>query len=163
MSAVLSDCGRYRYALWRDTGALGGEGTVLFVMLNPSTADAETDDATIRRCVRFARDWGYARLAVGNLYAYRATDPNALGEVEDPVGPENDDWLLELQGSGATIAAWGANAWARRRECEAIALLTYGGSLGLDCLGQTKSLAPRHPLYVPATARPRRFARMAAA
>lgn len=77
--------GEYRYKLWRVTGA-PGTSVALFVMLNPSTADATDDDPTIRRCIRFARDWGHARLLVANLYALRATDPRALSRHPDPVG-----------------------------------------------------------------------------
>jgi len=155
----MSECGIYRYALWRDTGALGGEGTVVFVMLNPSTADAEQDDPTIRRCIRFARDWGFARLAVGNVYALRSTDPAALARAEDPVGPKNDYWLLRL-GGAVVIAAWGASRHlTTEREREVIDLLTYGGSLSLGCLGQTKNLRPRHPLFVRADVRPLPFRR----
>jgi hypothetical protein len=162
-AAVLSDCGHYRYALWRDTNILGNEGQVRFVMLNPSTADATEDDPTIRRCVRFAADWGFARLVVANVYALRSTDPAGLADAADPVGPENDHWLRETY-SDQTIAAWGASKYlSREREAEVLTLLTYGGSLGLDCLGQTKDLRPRHPLYVPAATRPQRFAQRAAA
>lgn len=74
VSAVFSECGNYRYALIRD-GWLGGEGAVLFVMLNPSTADATSNDPTTRRCIGFAQRWGFASLAIANLYAYRATVP----------------------------------------------------------------------------------------
>lgn len=164
MTAVLSPDGRYRYALWRDTGALGGEGTVLFVMLNPSTADAEQDDPTIRRCIRFARDWGYARLAVGNLYALRATDPQALLTDADPVGPENDAWLQRLSGNALErVVAWGANRAVAARAEAALRILTYGGSLGVRCLAQTKDLHPHHPLRLPAALRPKPFVRRAAA
>jgi hypothetical protein len=159
-SAAFSGCGTYRYALWRDTGCLGGEGTALFVMLNPSTADAELDDPTIRRCVRFARDWGYARLAVGNLYALRSTDPAALAAADDPVGPDNDEWLSELASNAWTvILAWGAHPMAERRARD-VRQLVEGRSGGTaQCLGQTKSLAPRHPLYVRASKRPEPFKR----
>lgn len=147
--AVISECGRYRYALTRETGYPGGEGTVLFVMLNPSTADATTDDPTIRRCLGFARQWGYARLAVGNLFALRATDPRELlSSAVDTVGPENDSWLDQLAGGAAeTIAAWGAHrAAAPERVRRVLAVVEFWGSM--RCLGQTKTLAPRHPLYL---------------
>lgn len=153
MSAVLSECGRYRYALWRDVGELDGEGTVLFVMHNPSTANASEDDPTIRRCIRFARDWGFARLAVGNLYAWRATKPRDLLEADDPVGPENDEWLRRLvRGSELVVAAWGAQ----------VNPATAAPTLRLHdrwrCLGVTAGGLPRHPLYVPAATRPQSYA-----
>jgi hypothetical protein len=146
MSAVISDCGTFRYALTRGDW-LGGTGTVLFVMLNPSTADASTDDATIRRCIGFAWDWGFARLTVANLFAYRATNPDDLIVAAragvDPVGPDNDRWIVRLaSGASQIVAAWGAHRAAEARTTRVLELL------GPDvmCLGQTKSLAPRHPV-----------------
>ncbi len=153
MSAVFSDCGTYRYALVRD-GWLG-EGTVLFVMLNPSTADADTDDQTVRRCIDFAQRWGFARLVVANLYAYRATDPRDLGDAAgagvDPIGPQNDVWLAKLsKASTDIVVAWGGKA-ERDRERQVLDML----GPGVACLGQTKSGAPLHPLYL-AKSTPRR-------
>jgi len=89
--AELSPCGQYRYVLWRDTGT--GEGSVVFIMLNPSTADATTDDPTIRRCLGFARHWGYRTLVVVNLFALRATNPRMLLTHTQRIGRLNDDWL----------------------------------------------------------------------
>lgn len=147
--AVLSDCEKYRYALWRDTGVLGAEGTVLFVMLNPSTADATEDDPTIRRCIRFATDWGFARLAVGNAYALRATDPKQLRAADDPVGPENDEWLNRLAIEAAeVIGAWGTHIDSER-ERHIIDLIEFQAGT-MRCLGQTKALHPKHPLYLAA-------------
>lgn len=145
--AQLSDCRRYRYTLTRDWGT-GPAAT--FIMLNPSTADATVDDPTIRRCVGFAHAWGCGRLIVGNLYALRATDPQALWNAVDPVGPDNDATLTRLlaQADGPLVAAWGGNARADRVE----ALLALPGAERLACLGVTKAGAPRHPLYLPATA-----------
>lgn len=92
--AHLSACGAYRYALRRTWDP--ARPAALFVGLNPSTADAERDDPTTRRCVRFARDWGFGGLLVGNLFAYRATRPRDLRAAAEPVGPENDWWLAAL-------------------------------------------------------------------
>ena len=114
MSAYISECGQYRYLLTRDVASIGN-GTVTFVCLNPSTADATEDDPTIRRCTRFAREWGYAQLKVVNLYAYRSTDPSQLARVPDPVGPENDDILSAVLGSSdCIVAAWGVDAPSER-------------------------------------------------
>ena len=88
----------YRYTLERDWG--GVFGTVLFVMMNPSCADLDCDDATVSKCIRYVRRWGFDRLLVGNTFAYPATDQKRLLEVEDPVGPENDQHLLAM----ATLA-----------------------------------------------------------
>jgi hypothetical protein len=153
--AVISADGRYRYALTRDTGQLGAEGTVLFVMLNPSTADANVDDPTIRRCLAFARRWGYAGLTVGNLFALRATDPSELARAADPIGPNDDEWLDRLAARATEIiAAWGAHKLAVSRARDVLPRLEhYCGTA--SCIGQTRALAPRHPLFVRADA-PRR-------
>ena len=140
--AVLSPCGRYRYSLTREF--FMGTGRVLFVMLNPSTADAETDDPTIRRCIGFARRWGFRELAVANLFAWRATYPRELRRVPDPVGPENDGHLIEMSDSAdATIAAWGAHGAYHHRDLAVLGLLK-----GAESLGLTKQGHPRHPLYL---------------
>lgn len=155
-AASLSLCRTYRYSLTRrwspDRGAVW-----VFVMLNPSTADGHDDDATVRRCVGFARRGGAVELCVVNLYALRATDPRELWRAEDPVGPENDRHLLAAAAradasSGAVIAAWGAHA--RPDRVRAVVGL-FGGRRDLLCLGTTAAGAPRHPLYLPAAASPR--------
>jgi hypothetical protein len=143
--AELSPCGNYRYALkrqWNRESPL-----VLFIGLNPSTADSEFDDPTLRRCIRFAQAWGYGGVIMANLFAYRATDPHVLKVVTDPVGPLNDDWVVQLRGeTEVAVAAWGnrGNFRARARMVSA--------HLGkLYCLGCTSKGAPRHPLYVRGT------------
>ncbi|MDN5892863.1 MAG: DUF1643 domain-containing protein [Nocardioides sp.] len=147
--AVLSDCGRYRYRLTRDWDTTQPRAT--FVMLNPSTADATVDDRTISRCITYAMDWGMGGLMVVNLYAYRATDPDDLWLVEDPIGPLNDQHLGEvLSGAqgGPVVAAWGVNAKPER----IAQVLRYAGPL--TALAVTKDGQPGHPLYLPKTARP---------
>jgi len=105
MSAVISDCGRYRYRLERQ---FGNGPTMLFVMVNPSTADAEKDDQTIRKCIGFAKRAGYGRIIVGNKFAFRATDVNKLREAADPIGPDNDDHLDALMSQAdRVVVAWG--------------------------------------------------------
>lgn len=97
MTAIFSPCSRYRYRLERDLGAIGSHhDSVAFIMLNPSTADAERDDPTIRRCIGYARLWGYRRLIVGNAYAWRSTDPAGLWTAPDPVGPDNAFHLEQI-------------------------------------------------------------------
>ncbi|OZE35669.1 MULTISPECIES: DUF1643 domain-containing protein [unclassified Rhodococcus (in: high G+C Gram-positive bacteria)] len=147
-SASLSSDGRYRYTLRR---VWGGGLWLTFVMLNPSTADASQDDPTIRRCCGFARTLGYDGIHVVNLYAYRATRPQDLWTVDDPVGPENDTALrVALGRPGLVIAAWGANA--RLDRVRQVAAMP--GSNRLLCLGITKNGAPRHPLYLRADSEP---------
>ena len=141
--AAFSACRRYRYALWR-RWAHGP--TVLFVMLNPSTADAHNDDPTIRRCIGFARAWGFGSLAVANLFGLRTPSPRVLARSAAPVGARNDRWLRKLQDEASLVlAAWGNHGRLRDRATAVRCLLSDLHTLGLTGAGQ-----PRHPLYVAA-------------
>lgn len=147
--ATISADGLYRYTLSRTWDWNGPVWSLAFIMLNPSTADAELDDPTIRRCMGFARTFGYGGLVVVNLYAFRATKPADLWRAADPVGPENDEYLAALLADRAahgvpTIAAWGAHAKPDRVR----QVLDMPGAERLVCLGHTKHGAPRHPLYL---------------
>jgi hypothetical protein len=163
--AYLSDDRVYRYSLTREIAdphfgcldlahyhdAEERDATVTFVGLNPSTADETTDDPTIRRCIGFARDWGFVRLRMVNLFAYRATDPSDLWNADAPIGPENDHVIsLVFGGSDRIVAAWGAHAPRERVEQFAE---TFGG-WQMWALGLTKDGAPRHPLYMRADVQP---------
>ncbi len=154
--AIISFNGRYRYRLSRTWDALGS--TMVFVMLNPSTADADLDDPTIRRCIRFAKDLGHGRLVVVNLYAYRATDPKVLWKQDDPVGPENNQHLAEAlwdhgrNSRDMVVLGWGANA--QRQRVEEFGLLVYDNDAKVYALGLTKDGMPRHPLYLRADSVP---------
>lgn len=140
--AALSRCKTYRYALWRHWS---DAPPVLFVMLNPSTADASQDDPTIRRCISFAQRWGYGGILVGNLFALRSPDPQQLRTASDPIGPQNERWLRRLsQQSAVVVGAWGNHGMLLNRG-EAVAARFPG----LLCLGLTQQGQPRHPLYVP--------------
>ena len=165
-SAEISEDGLYRYRLirrWDDRRHL-----LPFVMLNPSIADAEHDDPTIRRCIGFAQRLDFGGIGVWNLYAYRATDPFDLWQAQregvDIVGPDNDRRLrnilafCHLQGVDV-VAAWGANAPAER--VAQVLALPYA-DLTLHALGVTKDGAPKHPLArglhrIPDDARPVRW------
>jgi hypothetical protein len=151
-SARLSADGVYRYELrriWEPSWQ-----TVGWIMLNPSTADASIDDPTIRRCVGFARAWGYGGIVVRNLFALRATDPRSLRHHADPIGPENDHCLRDgVEHDGITICAWGAHGVLRDRGERIREAFTESGAV-LYHLGLTKAGAPRHPLYLPRTATP---------
>jgi hypothetical protein len=142
-SAVLSTCKRYRYRLDRRWGV---GPTMGFIMLNPSTADAEQNDPTIRRCIRFAQREGCGALLVVNVYPYRATDPEELWKLDYPTreGPREADVEFDkaVNAADVLVAAWGAGA----RGGEAGIMLAYGARL--LCLGETKHGHPRHPLYV---------------
>ncbi len=151
------DPGRtYRYTLGRTWDDRLPVAT--FLMLNPSTADAYCDDATIRRCLGFARAWHAGGLLVVNLYALRATNPAELLTHADPVGPANDAVLttvLTASLAGADtgtplVAAWGAHRAAATRAHHVYALLR-GRGLRPRCLGTTSAGHPRHPLRLSAT------------
>lgn len=154
MSAVFSPCGRYRYLLQR--GAAIPLETCAIVMLNPSTADADRDDPTIRKIKGFTRDWGYRNFIVGNLYAARATDPKELKNFSDPVGPDNLSYLEFLTYHPLIVVAWGAHADQAHAFRVSQLLRTHGATL--YCLGVTKDGSPRHPLYVPYETRLREWA-----
>lgn len=158
--ADLSDDGTYRYWLgrrWDDGESLA------FIMLNPSTADANDDDPTIRKCVGFARRLGYTAIGVMNLFAYRATDPKvlvrAMRDGVDVIGPETDERLGTLLRSNlalgnGVVAAWGAQSGIDARVRQ---VLSMPGSRALCTLGLTAKGVPRHPLmlgYEGATLRP---------
>jgi hypothetical protein len=161
--AAFSPGKAHRYTLTRIWGS-GGTWAV-WVMLNPSTADAFADDPTIAKCTGFSRRWGLDGLAVVNLYALRATDPRELARHPDPAGPGND-WFIrdKMRPCSLLVAAWGAHpmAVARRRKVtegapdgpprdqEVMGILGERG--GVSCLGITKEGHPKHPLYVPFSA-----------
>lgn len=147
--AIISRCGRYRYRLWR----MWGPGhSILWVMLNPSTADGLEDDATIRRCIAFSLAWGYQRLDVVNLFALRATSPKELKTARDPIGPCNNQVIRSMVQYGyqdlfppnRIVVAWGNRGELFNRDQEVLALLPEK----VACLGVTKIGQPKHPLYL---------------
>lgn len=155
-NATLSPCSTYRYALTRDWFPKTGKGHVLWVMLNPSTADADIDDPTVGRCQTFARRWEYDGVTVANLFALRSTDPRALRTHPDPVGPANDEVLGSLAaaaGVGFIVAAWGTGGGLHGRS-EYVANLLAASGRPVHCLGLTLGGYPRHPLYVRADTPP---------
>lgn len=151
-TAVMSLCGTYRFALGRIWSP--SSPTVGFIMLNPSTADAEVDDPTIRRCVGFAQHWGYGGALVANLFALRATKPTELAVHPDPVG-ENDRYLVDLaRQCPVVVCGWGAHPMAQSRAGVVLELLRAECPDAVMCLGVTKTGAPRHPLYIRADTQP---------
>lgn len=146
-SAIFSDCGRYRYLLNRRWEK--GDDCV-FVGLNPSTADGSKNDATVRKCIHFARSWGFAGISLVNLYARRCRYPQALATSDDPVGPDNDRWLTSVIGEAPlAIAMWGnhgARIYGEGTRRDILVMKSRGEWL---CFGQTKLGAPKHPLYLP--------------
>jgi hypothetical protein len=147
-AALLSPCGLYRYTLrraWDEGGRV-----VNFVMLNPSTADAEEDDATIRRCVGYARSWGFGSLLVTNLFAFRSTDPAGLLKAADPVGPDNDRHVrAAAAAAGLVVCAWGAHPLAPPRARDVTRMLLLEGREP-HAISLTRSGQPAHPLRLPA-------------
>ncbi len=144
--AIVSPCTQYRYRL-RRIGLHKGQHRVVFVMLNPSTADATVDDPTIRRCIGFARTLECESLEVVNLFAWRATKPAELAHARDPVGEDNDWHIRDAAGSAdIVVCAWGASSIVHRRLRTVLKLLPRP----LHCLAVSKYGAPKHPLYIPA-------------
>lgn len=147
-SAIISPCGLYRYRLERELGGPGGP--VVFIMLNPSTADANQDDPTIRRCIGFGKAWDRSRLIVGNLFAYRSTDPKVLKKVPDPIGPDNDQYLFDmcLKPHTLVVLAYGAGGDYRDRGVQVRYNLKVRGAT-CHYLKLTQVGHPQHPLYLP--------------
>lgn len=147
--AVFSVCGRYRYRLERrwDTGA----GLVLFVMMNPSTADDTTDDPTVAKCQKYARRWGFNGLLVGNVCAFRATHPKMLLEAQDPVGLANHRALLDMaRESSRVVMAHGIlPSKELRAHALSVALLLREQGHKLHVLALSARGIPVHPLYQP--------------
>lgn len=157
--AKISNCGKYRYSLdrvWYDDSLFNSPAKItfqppmIFVMLNPSTADAFADDPTIRRCINFAKREGFQWLKVMNLFAGRATKPTDLFKMDDPSGPENEEhWeaargMVQHYGS-QIVCAWGSNPKAKR---QAERFLKLMDGVEVHCLGTTKDGHPKHPLYL---------------
>ena len=140
-SAVISECGLYRYELRRVWDA--DKPWVLFICLNPSTADHEAEDNTSRVCINYAKRWGYGGLVIANLFAYRSTLPEGLYKVDDPVGPENDAYLKLLSAKAKeTVCAWSNYGGYKDRDLEVLSFVKSP-----KCLTILKSGRPGHPLY----------------
>lgn len=139
--AVFSKNRRYRYSLWRIWEK--ERPKILFVCLNPSTADETHNDPTVRRCVNFARDWGYGQVCVSNIFAFRGTKPAQLYTASDPVGPGNDLMIkADAIRCDQVVFAWGNHGRLMRRGREVSLMIGTGW-----CFGVTKTGEPKHPLY----------------
>jgi len=150
--ATFSDCRTWRYRLWRiwdDTKPYAN-----FVMLNPSIADATILDPTVTRCVSFARAWGYGGLHVTNLFALVSTDPDGLYQAVDPVGPDNDQAIVDTaRGAGVVVCAWGNHGAFNLRRHSVLARLRAAG-IELSYLRLNGTGEPAHPLYLPGSLTP---------
>lgn len=142
----------YRYALWRIWDE--NQPNVMFIGLNPSTADETEDDPTVRRCKGFAKSWGYGGLIMANIFAYRATEPEIMKSAKDPIGPENDEWLLKLaQQATLVIGAWGNHGKFKSR-----GKIVVDSISDLYCLKMNETGHPTHPLYLPSELQPKLMA-----
>jgi len=147
-SAVISMCKTYRYQLRRTWDE--AKPVVLFIGLNPSTADAESDDRTSRVCIGYAKRWDFGGLLLGNLFACISTDKSVLPHVPNPVGPKNDDYLLAMQKEAClVVCAWGDSSALRGRDTQVLSFIKNP-----HCLVRLKSGRPGHPLYKRAELRP---------
>jgi hypothetical protein len=147
--AIFSPDRVYRYALTRNSLLLPGPHRYCaFCLLNPSTADERANDATVTRCVGFARNWGFTGIYIVNLFALRATYPSELRTCREPIGPDNDRWLLTVcRNADLVVLGWGNNGDLGNRGRIVIEKLRTAGIV-LNCLGCTKTGEPRHPLYL---------------
>lgn len=153
-TATLSRDRKFRYRLGRKWA---NGPVVVYVMLNPSTADHEQDDATIRRCIGFAQQEGFGALEVVNLFAYRTPHPAALKHAGFPVGPENDEHIRRAcEGAERVVVAWGAQLDAQPRVQMVMPLICATG-LEPYCLAITRSGFPGHPVRLPKSSRMRPF------
>ena len=145
-TAIYSNCEKYRYSLTRIWDPAGRKA--LFVMLNPSTATEVQNDPTVERCERRARTLGFRPFQVTNISAWRDTDPRKMRAAEDPVGPQNDQAILEGVGwADQVIAGWGTHGAHLDRGRSVEALLRATGQ-PMYHLGLTKDGHPKHPLYI---------------
>lgn len=149
-SAIISDCGQYRYRLSRQGP---GQGSTAVIMVNPSTADATVDDATIRKLLGFGARNQWGEIIVGNLFAFRATDVRELGRVPDPIGPENDDHLRQIvSNADRVVFAWGPLAKQPkhlRDRWRTVRNLAHAVGHKPLCIGPVaKDGHPKHPLML---------------
>lgn len=149
-TAKFSNCRKYRYALYRiwDDKLL----RAVFICLNPSTADETKDDPTIRKCVKYASDWGFGGICMVNLFGFRATDPNVMKAEFCPKAPDNgsfnDFWILEeAKAAGIVICAWGNDGSHLNRSKEVKSMLR-GNGLKMCYLKMNGTGEPSHPLYL---------------
>lgn len=144
-SAILSDCGLYRYRLERRWGP---QKPWVFILINPSTADDVEDDPTVTRLVERAKRGGAGGIVVLNLFAFRSAYPTDMMAAADPIGPDNDRHLLEVCAEAdEVICGWGADGRFMDRDKQVVAMLRQHG-ITAKCLQVNKDGTPRHPLYV---------------
>jgi hypothetical protein len=154
---TFSKCQKYRYTLDHDEGDLltPCRDYIAWIGLNPSIADEDQLDPTLRRILSFTKRWGFHRFVMLNLFAVVSTDPKTMLAHPEPVGPLNDEHLLKsCAGASAVVCCWGDHGDHQGRAQRVLDLLR---GVDLSCLGQTKGGLPRHPLYLPADTARQRF------
>jgi len=149
-SAEFSPDRVHRYELWRTWDK--SKGIAMFIGLNPSTADEIKNDPTVTRCINYAKKWGYGGMIMSNIFAYRATDPKIMKGATDPVGPDNDEWLVKSSKEASLIvAAWGNHGEFMER---GTAVMNLFDGTELHCLSLNKTGHPKHPLYCSSSLKP---------
>ena len=142
-SADFSECRTWRYTLLREWDKT--KPHLLMVLLNPSTADENHDDATNRRGMRYAKDWGYGSLCFCNLFAFRTPDPKVMKAAKDPIGPDNDLWIgVQANIAKTIVVGWGNHGTFKNRAAQVMSLLNFRQ---VYCLAINKGGEPKHPLY----------------
>lgn len=144
--AEFSPCERFRYRLWRRWDRT--KPMLMFCLLNPSTADAEKSDPTVTRCGIRARAAGYGGLYIGNIFAFRSTDPANLYGEADPIGPCNDDALLMMANDSESVIFGCGNHGAHRGRCAQVLAMLKLANKPIKALAVNASGYPKHPLYV---------------
>ncbi len=141
--ALFSTCRQYRYTLWRIWD--NSKPYACWIGLNPSTADEIENDPTVRRCIDYSKQWQFGGMFMMNAFAYRSTDPEKMKAIADPVGPDNDRWLVEIaNNSGLVLAAWGNHAAHMDRGKKVLDML----QTNVFCLKLNSNGQPAHPLYL---------------
>jgi len=154
--AVFSPDHNYRYALWRLWDH--SKPSVCFIGLNPSKANELIDDPTTKRCIQFAKHWGFGSLSIANLFALRGSNPNILLHADDPIGPRNNEWIRTLSfDADITVACWGNKGELRNRSNDVLQIVDQ-----VFCLDRTNLGHPKHPLYIKSQRTLHRFSKQTA-
>ena len=148
---MFSPCRKYRYTLWRIWE--DKKPYVMFIGLNPSIADDSIDDPTIRKCINYCKSWGFGGLYMLNLFSYISTDPDKIKDIQNPIGKENDSWLLKISKNATiVIAAWGNHGHLNQRSDDILNLIP-----NMHCLKVNKTGYPAHPLYQKSNLKPIKY------
>lgn len=146
-AAIISDNGLYRYTLsriWDET-----KPRLTWLMLNPSTADANKDDTTTKQCIFFSHREGYGGIIIVNLFAFRTTYPRLLKTIDNPIGPYNDAWINIAASNNNIICAWGNEGRKQQFRIKQVLEILQKKQTHMFCLGLTKLGQPRHPCRLP--------------